>query len=142
MEMNYKSNRRMRRRGFTLLEVLLVLAILVILTSTVGYYFVGAQGRANRRAAMVQINLIEKLLQDYHLDVGTFPETQQGLAALRTPPAGIPNNKWAGPYAEKDIPADPWGTPYQYEFIGDEKFRVWSNGPDRQPGSADDISSS
>ena len=139
--MNHKSNRRMRRRGFTLLEVLLVLAILVILTSTVGYYFVGAQRRANIRAATVQINLIEKLLQDYHTDVGSFPDTQQGLAALRTAPAGIPNNKWAGPYAEKDIPLDPWGSPYQYEFIGDEKFRIWSYGPDRQAGSNDDISS-
>jgi general secretion pathway protein G len=132
-------NRRLRRRGFTLLEVLLVLAILVILTSTVGYYFVGAQRRANMRATAVQINLIEKLLMDYHTDVGSFPATEQGLGALRVAPAGLPTNKWAGPYAEKDIPLDPWGNPYQYELTGPESFRIWSFGPDRQDGSGDEI---
>lgn len=139
--MKRTANRRPRRRGFTLLEVLLVLAILVILTSTVGYYFVGAQKRANMRATAVQINLIEKLLQDYHTDVGSFPATEQGLGALRVAPAGLPNNKWAGPYAEKDIPLDPWGSPYQYELTGPESYRIWSFGPDRQDGSGDEISS-
>lgn len=135
-------NRKPRHRGFTLLEVLLVLAILVILTSSVGYYFVGAQRRANMRAASVQINLIEKLLQDYHMDVGSFPATEQGLSALRVAPAGLPNNKWAGPYADKDIPPDPWGSQYQYELTGPDTYRIWSLGPDRQDGSGDEISSS
>src|SRR5688572_14794898 len=95
-------HQRPRRRGFTLLEVLLVLAILVILTSTVSFYFVGAQKRANIRATMVQINAIEQLLDGYHIDVGSFPTTEQGLGALRVAPAGLPNNKWAGPYGAKD----------------------------------------
>lgn len=138
---NRRPLRRLPRRGFTLLEVLLVLAILVILTSTVGYYFVGAQRRANMRAALVQINLVEKLLQDYHTDVGSFPSTEQGLLALSSAPTGLPNNKWAGPYAEKPIPPDPWGNPYQYELTGAESFRIWSFGPDGQDGSEDDVSS-
>src|SRR5689334_5539353 len=121
---------RRQRRGFTLLEVLLVLAILVILTSTVGYYFVGAQKRANIRATSVQIGALEQLLNDYHIDIGSFPTTEQGLGALRAAPAGLPNNKWAGPYGAKDVPPDPWGHPYQYELTGPESFRIWSFGPD------------
>ncbi len=137
--MKRNSNQRPRRRGFTLLEVLLVLAILVILTSTVGYYVIGAQKKANMRAASVQINLIEKLLQDYHIDIGSFPTTEQGLGALSAAPAGLPNNKWAGPYAEKVIPPDPWGNPYQYELTGAESFHIWSWGPDGSDGSGDEI---
>jgi general secretion pathway protein G len=123
------------------LEVLLVLAILVILTSTVGFYIIGAQRRANIRATSVQINLIEKLLQDYHIDVGSFPTTEQGLASLITAPAGA-SNKWAGPYAEKAIPADPWGNPCQYELSGGDSFHIWSFGPDGQDGTGDEISNS
>jgi general secretion pathway protein G len=140
--MRQRCNQRPRRRGFTLLEVLLVLAILVILTSTVGYYFVGAQRRANIRATTVQIAALEQLLNDYHIDVGSFPSTEQGLAALQSAPAGLPNNKWAGPYTSKAIPPDPWGMQYQYELTGSESFRIWSYGPDKQEGTADDISSS
>lgn len=137
--MKRRLSRRSPDRGFTLLEVLLVLAILVILTSTVGYYFVGAQKRANVRAATVQINAVEKLLNDYHIDVGSFPTTEQGLSALRTKPGD--NTKWNGPYGEKDIPADPWGNPYQYELTGADTFRIWSFGPDGQDGSGDEVSS-
>lgn len=139
--MRIHRHQRPRGRGFTLLEVLLVLAILVILTSTVSFYFVGAQKRANIRVATVQINAISQLLNSYHIDVGSFPTTEQGLAALRSAPAGG-NNKWAGPYGEKDIPPDPWGNPYQYELTPPESYRIWSFGPDGQDGSADDITNS
>jgi general secretion pathway protein G len=139
--MTRNTKQRPRRRGFTLLEVLLVLAILVILTSTVGYYIIGAQKKANRRAAEVQINLIATVLQDYHIDIGSFPTTEQGLGALTAAPAGLPNNKWAGPYAAKAIPLDPWGNPYQYELTGSDSFRIWSFGPDASDGSGDEITS-
>ena len=138
--MKTQRHQRPRRRGFTLLEVLLVLAILVILTSTVSFYFVGAQKKANIRAATVQINAIQQLLNSYHIDVGSFPTNEQGLDALQNPPAGVPNNKWAGPYGEKAIPPDPWGNPYQYELTPPESYRIWSFGPDGQDGSADDVS--
>jgi general secretion pathway protein G len=133
--------RRMSRRsGFTLLEVLLVMAILVIMGSTVTYYFVGAQQKANTRQAITQIGMIEDMLTAYHMDVGTYPQSSQGLVALRSAPPELANTtKWQGPYAQKDIPADPWGNPYQYELVGAEQYKLWSWGPDQQNGTEDDV---
>ena len=132
--------RKRTRKGFTLLEVLLVLAILVILGSTVTYYFVGAQKKAYERQAKSQISIFENLLTSYHMDVGSYPSTQQGLTALRAEPAELSSlNKWGGPYANKDIPPDPWGNPYQYESAGEE-LQIWSWGADGQDGSDDDVS--
>ena len=132
--------RNRRQQGFTLLEVLLVLTILVILGSTVTFYFARTQGKANARIAKVQINAISQLLEEYHIDVGSYPSTQQGLAALRTSPGDLADTtKWAGPYAKKDIEPDPWSHPYQYESQGDT-FRLWSWGADGQDGTEDDIS--
>lgn len=132
-----------RRGGFTLLEVLLVLAILVIMGSTVTYYFIGAQQKAYGKQAASQISMIENMLSAYHLDVGAYPTSSQGLAALRTaPPEMASTNKWQGPYAQKDIPLDPWGHPYQYELAGGERgeqIKVWSWGPDQTSGTQDDI---
>jgi len=137
--MNFRTNRR-RRAGFTLMEVLLVLAILVILGSMVTYYFVGAQTKAYARAAQSQIGMFERMLTDYRLDVGTYPNTSQGLTSLREAPGDLANtNKWGGPYMSKPVPADPWGNPYQYELQDAENFRIWSWGPDGQDGTEDDI---
>lgn len=136
MNMNRRTR---RRRGFTLLEVLLVLTILVILGSTVTFYFAKTQSKANARAAQVQINAIAQLLEEYHIDVGSYPSTQQGLAALRSPPADLADTtRWAGPYGNREISADPWSRPYQYESSGDA-FRIWSWGADGRDGTEDDI---
>lgn len=130
-----------RRSGFTLMEVLLVLAILVILGSMVTYYFVGAQKKAYARAAQSQIGMFERMMTDYRLDVGTYPTTAQGLEALRTAPTELTNaNKWGGPYVSKAIPLDPWGNPYQYELVDADNFRIWSWGPDAQDGTGDEVS--
>lgn len=137
-----KRSPRSRRRsgGFTLMEVLLVLAILVILGSMVGYYMVGAQKKGYSRTAKAQIGNFERMLTGYRLDVGSYPSTSQGLSALREPPADLANTaKWDGPYAEKAIPADPWGNQYQYELIDADNFRIWSWGPNGQSGDEDDI---
>lgn len=135
-----RTSRRMRqkRQGFTLFEVLLVLIILIILTSTVSYYVIGAQKKAYARAAKAQIGLFKSPLTDYHIDVGGYPSTDQGLDALRTAPDG--NSKWAGPYIENAIPRDPWGNPYQYQSSG-SAYLIWSFGPDGQDGSGDEITS-
>lgn len=136
-----RTRTRRGRRGFTLMEVLLVLAILVILGSTVTFYFVGTQKKGYIRSAKIQISSIEQMLKLYVADVGSFPSTQQGLDALLQPPADMANPaKWAGPYSEKALPNDPWDNPYQYELLGAEQYRVWSMGPDGQNGTEDDVS--
>lgn len=125
-----------RRKGFTLLEVLLVLAILVILGSTVTFYFANTQRRANARAAQVQINALGQLLEQYHIDVGTYPEK---LEDLRQVPANLADTtKWGGPYGNKEIPLDPWNREYKYEMSGDV-FTLMSLGADGQEGTEDDV---
>src|SRR5688572_28661736 len=135
-----RSQRRQRRvAGFTLMEVLLVLTILVILGSMVSFYFIGARRKALMQAAETQMHGFESFLNLYNLDIGTYPTTQQGLQALRQAPSDLGNaQQWAGPYAAKDIPPDPLGNQYQYEQSGDA-FRIWSVGPDGQDGTEDDI---
>lgn len=135
-----RRNRRARGAGFTLMEVLLVLAILVILGSMVGVFIQGAQKRAYEDAARSQIASFETQLKMFRLDVGSFPSTNQGLDALLNRPADLRNpNKWRGPYAEKSIPMDPWGNPYQYELIGPEQVKIWSWGADNADGTEDDV---
>jgi general secretion pathway protein G len=134
------TRRTSRRSGFTLLEVMLVLAILVVMGSSVTYYFVGAQQKANTRQAISQISMLEDMLTAYHMDVGSYPSTSQGLAALRTSPPELANtNIWQGPYAAKEIPPDPWRNPYQYELAAADQYMIWSWGPDQQNGTEDDI---
>jgi general secretion pathway protein G len=136
--------RRPRRSGFTLMEVLLVLAILVILGSFVTVGYVRLQQNANRDAATSQIKLIESAVELYTLDVGAMPSATDGLQALRTQPSDLGNPaKWRGPYLNQEIPKDPWGGDYQYEQTQDNDgnpiARIWSNGPDGAPGGNDDI---
>ena len=132
---------RARRRGFTLMEVLLVMAILVILGSMVGFSVIQMKRGADEDAARVQIGLFEQQLDAYRLHVGTYPTANQGLQALWAQPADLSNpTKWRGPYAKKEIPPDPWGNPYQYELINNDQFHIWSWGADGINGSDDDLS--
>ena len=134
--------RRRGQQGFTQLEVLLVLTILVILGSTVGVFLSRTQTSAQKKVAKIQVDAISQLMEQYHIDVGTFPTSQQGVDALFTAPADLGDtSKWAGPYSKKQIEPDPWSNPYQYESTGDS-FRVWSWGPDGQDGTEDDITNS
>jgi general secretion pathway protein G len=134
------ARRRRPRRGFTLMEVLLVLAILVVLGSMVTVGYLQLQKNANKDAARSQISMLEDAVQLYALQVGSCPSTQNGLEALRVAPSDLRNPaKWAGPYLTSALPNDPWGQPYQYEALSAEEFRIWSNGPDGQQGNEDDI---
>ena len=138
--MNRRNRRCPRRGGFTLLEVLLVLAILVILASTVTVYFARTQTTANKRAALVQINAVSQRLDQYRIDVGIYPNSQQGLNALLEAPSDLSQgDRWEGPYIQKQIPADPWGNPYQYKLENADQFTVYSLGPDGQDNSEDDV---
>jgi len=118
------------------MEVLLVLAILVILGSSVGYFLLGAQERAYIRSSKIQMSNFDIMLLGYKLEVGSYPSTEQGLQALHEQPAGA--TKWAK-QAAKPIPEDPWGHPYQYELVDNDNFVISSWGPDGQGGTEDDV---
>ena len=132
-----------RRRGFTLIEVLMVLVILVIIMSLAVGSYMGAQKGARIKAAQSQIGLFETPLEMYRLDMGSYPATNLGLEALRVQPSDVGGvNRWNGPYLSKDIPLDPWDHPYQYSLPGNhnpDTYDVWSFGPDGVDGTADDI---
>ena len=126
--------KRRRRNAFTLVEVLLVLAILVILGAMVGVGVTQVQKNANKKAAQGQVGMLDEVINLYRVDIGAFP---QSLDDLNTPPQDLRNpDKWNGPYLKKDLPLDPWGNDYQYENQGDD-FRVWSLGPDGVEGNDD-----
>lgn len=136
--MKRQRRRQVRRRGgFTLVEVLLVLAILVILGAMVGVGVVQVQRNANRNAAKAQIGMLDESVNMYRIDVGVFPNE---LIDLLEPPQDLRNpDKWSGPYLERDeIPLDPWQNDYQFANEGDD-FRIWSFGPDGADGGNDDI---
>lgn len=140
------SNRKRRaRRGFTLMEVLLVLVILVILGSMAGVFIRRAQQNAMVDAARTQVRLFEGPLDMYQMHMNKYPTTQEGLAVLRTGPSSTSSTtntntpQWKGPYLEKAIPKDPWGNDYQYELVNADQYRIWSWGPDGNNGTEDDI---
>ena len=137
-----RSPTRRRRGGFTLIEVLLVLVILVVITSLGVLTYDGIRDRANVNATSVMIKLLENGLELYNNDVRSYPSTEQGLEALRTLPTDLVRpDRWAGPYLKQNAELiDPWDNPYQYEYDDSTRtFRVWSFGLDGANGTDDDI---
>jgi len=137
-------NKRSRRRGFTLMELLLVMAILVILLGLVAPRFLGTQKKANVNAAKSQIGLFKSPLEMFALDMNSYPTTDQGLSSLLEAPEDLENtSQWQGPYLDSDVPQDPWGRDYQYEYPPTRQERdfpdIWSVGPDGEDGTEDDI---
>lgn len=121
------------RRGFTLLELLVVMVIIGLLAGYVGPKFFGQIGKSEVKAAKAQIDALQKSLDQYRLDVGHYPSTEQGLAVLVAKPADEP--KWAGPYLAKALPKDPWGHDYQYRSPGEHgEYDLLSFGKDGRPG--------
>lgn len=127
-------------RGFTLMEVLLVLVILVLLGGTASVFFINIQKNAYMDTARTQINSFKQALDLYRMDVGSYPSEQEGLQALINPPTSAANPaKWRGPYLKDAIPLDPWDSPYIYRLIDANTVQVISVGPDKMEGTADDI---
>ena len=124
---------RRQRRGFTLLELLVVMVVLGLLVSIVGPRYFAQLGKSEGKAAQAQIASIAKALELYRIDVGRYPTTEQGLQALLTKPANV--NKWDGPYLEKTLPLDPWGQPYVFVSPGEHgDVDISSLGRDGRPG--------
>ena len=122
-----------RTRGFTLLELLVVMVIIGLLAGYVGPKFFGQIGKSEVKATKAQIDALQKSLDQYRLDVGRYPSTEQGLAVLVARPADEP--KWAGPYLSKAVPKDPWGNDYQYRAPGEHgEYDLLSFGKDGRPG--------
>lgn len=137
--MSTNSSRR-RRQGFTLMEVLLVLIILVILAGLAVPIFMGTRDRANQNAARSQIGLVEETIDRFHFDMTRYPANLEELR--QAPSDGQAGSKWAGPYLKKDIATDPWGNAYRYSQPGEhnpDSFDFSSDGPDRAQGTEDDI---
>lgn len=127
---------RLNRRacaGFTLLELLVVMVIIGLLAGYVGPKYFSQVGKSETKVAKAQIDAVEKALDQYRLDTGRYPTTEQGLAALMQQPASEP--RWAGPYMKKAVPSDPWGRPYSYRAPGEHgEYDLYSYGKDGQPG--------
>jgi len=135
-----------RRAGFTLVELLIVLGILVAMFALVLPRFLGSQKKAKIDLCKTQIGAYRAALERYYIDCDRFPTTEQGLEALGAVPADLPANvTWHGPYVSSDIGADPWGNPYQYEYPpaqgGGDTPDIWSYGPDGEDGTDDDVCS-
>jgi general secretion pathway protein G len=130
-------------RGFTLLELLVVMVIIGLLAGIVAPQYFSQLGKSNTKVAKAQIESFGQALDQFRLDVGQYPSTEQGLAALRLAPPQ--SGKWQGPYLKRDIPADPWGRPYQYRSPGQRgEYEIQSLGADGQPGGdaeASDVNS-
>jgi general secretion pathway protein G len=144
------SSRRDRRHslraakgGFSMMELLVVLAILGLLAglaiTNVTGIFGGAQGQA---AELFVKESLKAPLFTYRMHMGDYPSTAEGLQALLTPPSGK-SGSWRGPYISGDrVPLDPWNEPYQYAYPGTRNkgnYDLWSKGADKQSGTEDDI---
>lgn len=120
------------RRGFTLVELLVVMVIVGLLVALVGPKVFPKLGKGKQAAARAQVELLGQTLDHFRLDVGRYPTTQEGLGALVTNPGA---QNWEGPYLKKALPNDPWGKPYQYQSPGSHgEFDIYSYGRDSTPG--------
>ena len=129
---------RARHSGFTLLELLVVMVIIGLLAGYVGPKYFAQIGKSEIKATRAQLDSLEKALDQYRLDTGHYPSTEQGLAALTAKPDN--DARWDGPYLKKTVPDDPWGHAYQYKSPGEHgEYDLYSLGKDGQPGGTNEM---
>jgi general secretion pathway protein G len=130
---NYSKYSFSKIQGFTLLELLVVMVIIGLLAGYVGPKYFEQIGKSETKTARAQIDSLGKALDQYRIDVGQYPTTEQGLSALNK---NIANDaKWAGPYLKKNVPNDPWNKPYLYKSPGEHgDYDLYSLGKDAQLG--------
>ncbi len=125
------SNRPMA--GFTLLELLVVMVIIGLLAGYVGPKYFSQIGKSEIKATRAQIDGLGKAIDQFRLDVGRYPTSEEGLKSLLVRPANLA--KWDGPYLSKNVPLDPWGNAYLYKSPGEHgEYDLLSYGKDGQPG--------
>jgi general secretion pathway protein G len=126
-----------RRRAFTLIEILVVIAVIAILASLVAPNVFQHVGTARSTTARSQLEMLATALDAYRLDTGRYPTSAQGLAALVTLPPTDPPATWRGPYLRRALPVDPWGNPYVYlapGAVNPSGYDLLSYGADGRPG--------
>lgn len=140
-----QTNSKNRRSGFTLVELLVVLVILVLLFGLVGPRILGAQAKADIKKTQIDIGNLEGSLKLYAIDNRNFPSDEDGLKALLEKPSDEARSQnWDGPYLDAEVlPVDPWGNTYRYKYPPENGKRdfpnIWSPGKDTQDSSDDDI---
>ncbi len=136
VKMNTQSillQKRKRQSGFTLMELLVVLAILGLLMALVGPNVMRQLGGAKTKTAGIQIKDLEQALEMYKLDVGRYPSSQEGLESLVRKPSNATG--WNGPYLKSDVPMDPWNREYQYKYPGEHaEVDIFTFGQDGAQG--------
>jgi general secretion pathway protein G len=135
-----RADERAPRRGFTLIEILVVITVIAILAAVVSPLVFRNVGDAKLSAARSQLDIFGLALDQYRLDNDYYPSTEQGLGALVAPPQGDPAPRnWRGPYLKRAVPLDPWGHAYVYRAVGDGGYDLLTLGRDgREGGSGED----
>jgi general secretion pathway protein G len=126
-----------KSRGFTLLEMLVVLVIIGLIASLVGPRLFSRVDSSKVQVAETQTRLLRGAVETFRLEVGRLPKVEEGLAVLYTAPVDDrAKARWKGPYLDEQVPTDPWGNPYQYAMPGREglPFAIYSFGADGVAG--------
>jgi len=129
------------KRGYTLIEMLVVLTIISMIVGLVGPRVLSYLGQSRVKTAKLQIESLSSALDLFYMDAGRYPSSAEGLDALEKRPTDVEN--WNGPYLKgSHVPLDPWGHVYRYRMLSDHlpPYEITSFGPDGREGAADNIS--